>query len=180
MSKNNTCIFKVDKSLEEIIILLDKIYYKPIEVLKDKNITNNEKNYTYKWEKVKSEEEYNIKEYAYENLEFRYLETRACVEVPKMTKVNAAILAELTGNLNKEALVFPKYSDVIFVDINCSTYCIISGSKDLEVKIRSTLMESSLKKESEWGEIIYKNIQEYTFVKGFYYWIISSKEKKQL
>lgn len=174
MSEKNICIFKLEKTLDEIIPLLNNTYYKPIDDLNELNCDRKDKNCIYKWLSI-SDNGFEKKNITVSGTTFEYVEAIARIEYVTMTKSKRELLSKRV-TLDKGMLVDVKASEVFFVSYLGSVYSIISGPKDLEGKIRSTLMEMRNKKESSWGAVYYKDISQYSFMTSFYYWVIDKKK----
>jgi len=167
----NTCIWKLENELENIIQLLEKNYSKPIPQLANLNIPTNEKILVYKWEKA-DERGYEQRTLLVGDKEIKYIKAIAHIESHALPLRN--IIMRNGNPLPKEIRVNENNSTVYFVNNSeGSVYVIICGSKSLEGKIRSTLMESRTQM-SEWKKI-YNNPTNYKFEKGFYYWILENK-----
>lgn len=173
MSEFNVCIFKVEKLLPEIIILLKKKYYKPIDELDGFAVDISEKSCIYKWEGINNNS-FNIQSSIIDGTTFEYVEAMACMEVIGMTRAKREQIGAVVA-LNKGMLVETKKSKVLFVNYLGGTYCIVCGPAGLEGKIRSTLMETRERSQSEWGPVYFNNLKEYSFGKSLYYWIIDKK-----
>lgn len=173
MSEFNVCIFKVEKLLPEIILLLKKKYYKPIDELDNLVVEMSEKNCIYQWESIDNND-FNIQNGIIDGTAFEYIEVMACMEIIIMTKSKREQIGAVV-ELNKRMLVETKKSKVLFVNYLGGTYCIVCGPAGLEGRIRSTLMETKERLQSEWGPVYFNNIKQYSFGKSLYYWIIDKK-----
>ncbi|MBE6089548.1 MAG: hypothetical protein E7206_16250 [Clostridium beijerinckii] len=170
MKGTNTCIWKIEKTIEEIINLMKSDYSKFMEVLSSYQIPENEKKLIYKWSSL--EQNFNIKKLTINETEIKYIKALAEIETNAIP-TNDWIVDNRV--LPKDIRVNKNNSIVLFLESLGSTYCIIIGSKSSEGKIRSTLMESSKRKESRWGKIQFSDVPGFVFDKHFYYWLIKNK-----
>jgi hypothetical protein len=168
----NTCIWKLERTLSEIVTLLQRDYSKYVEVLEECDISEIDKKLIYRW--ITTEQVFDIKETTVNNTKVKYIKVFAEIETPAIPLVDWVIDSI---PLPKEIRVNKNSSRVVFVERLGSTYCIVIGSKSSEGRIRSTLMESAKRKESSWGKIEFKEVTGYIFDKHFYYWLIKNKNK---
>jgi hypothetical protein len=168
----NVCIWKLDKTLEEIIPLIREDYSKPILSLMNCSVPIEEKVLSCKW-LANGEAEYIIHTSAINNTNIRYLRAIAQIETNSVPE-GSMILPDGTP-LPKDLRVNNNLSFVLFIEYMGSTYSIVCGQKGMEGKIRSNLMESRKKTQSRWGEIAVRDIPGYTFDKSFYYWLLTNK-----
>ena len=176
MSASNISILKLERTLEEIIPLLKFKYFKPIEELNNLQCDTENKNRIFKWKETNTGG-FKIDTINVSGIDFKYIDAIASVEVltiPKRKREEISARLEL----DKKILVEEKESHVFFVSYIGSVYAIISGSKDLEGPIRSTLLETKKKSESQWGNVYFKDISQYSFITNFYYWLIDKKADK--
>lgn len=175
MNGSNVCIWKIDRDLKDIIPLLKEKYFKEIRELSSCNISQDEKRYIYKW-LPKDGADFIKQNIIINNNKIEYLEAIASLEIPSIT--SSKFIIPSTGEpLPKDMRVNVCTSKVIFIKRNGYIYCVVLGSKSLEGKIRSNLLQSR-NRNSKWGEIIFNNVPEFSFNKDFYYWILMNKGKK--
>lgn len=170
MRGDNICIWKLEKSIEEIIPLLQEVYSKNVEILQDYDIPEDDKQLIFRWNTIDGN--YSIQEVSIDDTKLRYINASAEVESNLLSQ-SEWIFDEKP--LPKRTRVKNFSSRVWFVERLGVTYCIVKGSKSIEGKIRSNLMESSKGKKSRWGRFEFKEIAGYTFDKHFYYWLIKNK-----
>lgn len=166
----NTCIWKLEKTIEEIIDLMRSDYSKYIDELIPYQISDKEKKLIYKWSSL--EQNFNIKKLMVNGTEIKYVKALAEIE-NNAIPMNDWIVDDKV--LPKEIRVNKNNSVVIFTEVLGSTYCILIGSKSSEGRIRSNLMESNKRKESRWGKVYFSEVPGYIFDKHFYYWLIKNK-----
>jgi|GEM_PF-2700266 len=168
----NVCIWKMEKDLNEISQLLKNSYKKIIPSLVEQNIVDEDKYLLHKWT-VTNGSDISRKKIVINGEEYRVIKCVADVEYKDFPE---DLWIDKGQVISKDIRIKKKRSYVNFININQGTYCIVSGQKSNEGRIRSNLMQSRVKKElSSWGSIESKVIPEYKFDKEFYYWLIINK-----
>lgn len=170
MRGDNICIWKLEKSIEEIIPLLGEVYSKEVDILEPYNISENDKKMLYRWGSIGGI--FNINETSINGTILRYINAAAEIEVNALPKSQWIVDGV---PLPKEIRVNNSQSRVWIIEWLGATYCIIKGSKSSEGRIRSNLMESNKHTKSRWGSIDFRQVPGYTFDKHFYYWLIKNK-----
>lgn len=177
MSGDNICIWELEKDLDEIAPLLQQQNSKIEEVLIDAPISKEDKQYIYKWVSV-PDDGFEKQVQVINNKEVEFISTVAELEVPSIARKK---MIGVNGQpISKSLRVNKQHSNVLFVNRDGKVYCIVRGSKSLEGRIRSNLMDSRKKKESKWGNITTKDVNGYTFNKSFYYWMLHHKGTPEL
>ncbi len=172
MKGTNVCIWKLEKGFEEIIPLLSIDYSEPVQELAAFDLPERDKRLERKWLKADTLG-YVAQKYEIDNSQIEYFKAVAHMETHSVPRYGIIIDGI---PLPKDARVNPINSTVIFADVAHSIYAIIIGSKSNEGRLRSKLMKTSSKRsESKWGEVIFRDIPQYTFDKNFYYWILRNK-----
>lgn len=173
MAEVNVVIIKLEKTLDEIIPLFQNRTFKAIEELAGLNVSEENKSCIAKWEEIDGT---GFKKECIDinNIKYEYIQAKASIEIVNVNKNKREMLSERV-ELDKKLLVETKKSIVYFVNYLGCVYGIIIGPKEMESRIRSRLMHCR-RKESEWGNIYSTNLQEYSFSKNFYYWVIDKKQ----
>ncbi|MBU3089435.1 hypothetical protein KPL42_13135 [Clostridium gasigenes] len=173
MKNTNVSVWKIEESLEEVLVLLQEDYSKFCNELGNYQIDIQEKLLINKWTNSGGQA-WEIRKINIEDDEYRYVHCIANMEVNSIPNFGM----ESTGDkpLPKRIRVKKVSSEVFFIEYMGSIYVITVGSKSNEGRIKSNLMDSTKKREeARWKKIISKNIPEFSFDKSFYYWLLYNK-----
>lgn len=165
----NITIWKVEKTLEEILELIKLDYSIIDEELANCTIPIEEKLINHRW----SCDYDGIQEKVIDDITIRFIFSSAIIETNKFTNSNKLKVRGIP--LDKKDRILEQISKVFFVEYMGSVYVIINGAKTNESKVKIILLDQKSKKDSIWGTIYSKNVGIYNFDKMFYRWIIVKK-----
>lgn len=172
MRGTNVCIWRIENTLEHVLPLMIREYYRDIPELINCAIPDNEKKYIYKLKSILGQP-FITKNKVISGLSIPYVEAIGALEMPSMP-VNSIFLPDTGQPLPKHLWVNTFSNNLIFTKHADYVNCIVYGSKSLEGPLRSNIF-GSRKKESDWGPIIFNNVPGFYFDTSFYYWILRSK-----
>lgn len=171
----NVCIWEIDNSIEDVLILINDNYNINFKSLDNVNISEGEKVRICRWTYLGDVENIRCEEVGGKKL--RYITCKADIEYPKISE---NVWIDKNGLLSKDIRVSCLSSFITFIQDNNRLYCVVEGSKSNEAKIRSKLMKSKREAERDikWGKVNYKNVIGYNFKSKFYYWLVIKKGKE--
>lgn len=161
--------------IEDIIPLLQMDYTRGIKYLAETQLSIQEKSLLNRWRCP--QEGFQIQEEIVNEDHIKYILCSAYIETAAPEKT--AIIDE--NILPREHRVDGYEEDCIFFEINHRIYLVIMCPASMDAKVRSFLMGAGRGYEhlaQLWGDVVDKDIPEYTCGSDFFYWLTSKEGER--